>query len=82
MIILMMMMAGLPVVRPESVEMSVWGVAGLAGLGAGGWSSREELDMMRGGTRVFTRQLETHNNLTQEYKQWLEACKRFTKWYS
>ena len=36
-------MSGLPVVRPDSVEMSVWGVASLAGLGAGVWSSVEEV---------------------------------------
>ena len=33
----------MPVLRPDSVEMSVWGVASLAGLGAGVWTSVEEV---------------------------------------
>ena len=34
-------------IRPESVEMSVWGVASLAGLEAGVWRGVEQLDTMR-----------------------------------
>ena len=44
--------AGLPVIRPESVEMSVWGVASLAGLEAGVWRGVEQLDTMRSVRRT------------------------------
>ena len=39
--------------RPDSVEMSVWGVASLAGLGAGVWSSVEEVIMNNNKTKYF-----------------------------
>ena len=45
--------AGLPVIRPESVEMSVWGVASLAGLEAGVWRGVEQLDTMRSVRRTM-----------------------------
>ena len=51
--------AGLPVIRPESVEMSVWGVASLAGLEAGVWRGVEQLDTMRSVRRTMMEQILT-----------------------
>ena len=51
--------AGLPVIRPESVEMSVWGVASLAGLEAGVWRGVEQLDTMRSVRRTVMEQILT-----------------------
>ena len=76
-------MLGLPVIRPESVEMSVWGVASLAGLEEGVWQSRAQLDTIRGRGTTFTRssQQEEDRDVMEEYRKWLDACNRFTKWY-
>ena len=70
-------------IRPESVEMSVWGVASLAGLEEGVWQSRAQLDTIRGRGTTFTRssQQEEDGDVMEEYRKWLDACNRFTKWY-
>jgi len=72
-------LTGLPVIRPDTVEMSVWGVASLAGLQVGMWRDREELARMRQKGDTFHRVRE--GNVLTEYKMWLNACKRFTQWH-
>ena len=37
----------MPVVGPALVESSAWGIAGLAGLVAGVWSDRDEIEQLR-----------------------------------
>ena len=65
--------------RPDSVEVSAWGVAGLAGLGAGVWGDREQLVRLREQKGdIFTRRKELGN--MKEYRRWVEACQRFTRW--
>jgi len=72
-------LTGLPVIRPDTVEMSVWGVASLAGLEVGMWRNKEELNKMRRKGDTFLRVRE--GNVINEYKMWLNACKRFTLWH-
>jgi len=76
-------LTGLPVIRPESVEMSVWGVASLAGLEQGVWAHMSDLDSIRskGLSQVFRRQ-EGSQQVIEVYQKWLEACRRFTNWNS
>ena len=72
--------SGLPVLRPDTVEMSVWGVASLAGLEAGVWTSVEEVVRMRGRGQEFTRSETGAGTRHQEFRRWLEACRRFCNW--
>jgi len=72
-------LTGLPVIRPDTVEMSVWGVASLAGLEVGMWADKAELSKMRRKGDIFNRVRE--GNVLKEYKMWLNACKRFTLWH-
>ena len=66
-------------IRPGCVEVSAWGVAGLAGLGAGVWGDREQLAQLRGEEgETFTRRKEWGG--MKEYRRWVEACQRFTRW--
>ena len=65
--------------RPETVEMSVWGVAGLAGLEAGGWRSVEEVGALRGHGQEFRR---SEAGGQEEFRRWQEACTRFCQWNS
>ena len=58
-------------IRPESVEMSVWGVASLAGLEEGVWQSRDQLDTIRGRGTIFTRSShqEEDRDVMEEYRK-------------
>ena len=71
-------MSGLRVLRPDTVEMSVWGVASMVGLQTGLWTSLEELDTLRAGGQEFTRIQAGPGD--QEFRRWLEACRRFCNW--
>jgi len=72
-------LTGVSLLRPGNVEVSAWGVAGLAGLGAGVWQDREQLGRLRGEkVDTFIRRKEWDN--IKDYNKWVEACKRFTKW--
>ena len=66
-------------IRPDTVEMSVWGVASLAGLEVGMWGDNVELSKLRRNGDTFNRVRE--GNVIKEYKMWLNACKRFTLWH-
>ena len=69
-------LTGLPVVRPDTVEMSVWGVASLAGEQAGLWDRQWT---GQSDWRTFTRREDGQQQISQ-YSRWREACQRFTKW--
>jgi len=73
-------LTGLPVVRGDTVEMSAWGVAALAGLQAGLWSSREEVTKLRRRGKEFHRMGGTHTHLIKQFKRWEEACRRLQNW--
>ena len=69
-------LTGLPVVRPDTVEMSVWGVASLAGEQAGLWDRQWT---GQSDWRTFTRREDGQKQISQ-YSRWRGACQRFTKW--
>ncbi|XP_023326829.1 putative glycerol kinase 5 isoform X2 [Eurytemora carolleeae] len=72
-------LTGLPVERPENVEMSAWGTAALAGIQVGLWKNREELNSLRSQGTFFTRN-PGNTRCLSDYKAWQKACLRFTKW--
>jgi len=62
------------------VEQSVWGVALLAGLQAGVWKDRSQINtMLQGNIKIFS----PKNNNSRElldYQKWIKACKHFSNW--
>ena len=66
---------GVPVERPAVVETTAWGAACLAGLGAGLWSSPQEIPRAGGG-KVYTPK--TDRSLA--YAQWKRALERAKAW--
>lgn len=74
-------LTGLPVVRGDTVEMSAWGVAALAGIQAGLWEKREDVAALRPKGREFKRK-EGREELLAQYLRWNEACKRFQHWHA
>jgi len=72
-------LTGITIIRPDNVEVSAWGVAALAGLGAGVWQNRDQLDKIKGKNgEVFIRRKEWTDS--KGYSKWEEACERFTLW--
>ncbi|KAH0946986.1 hypothetical protein HN011_006730 [Eciton burchellii] len=70
---------GLEVERPVSVEMSIYGVAFLAGLQCGLWESREEVSELRRVDRVY--KPNERSRLSRSFNQWRRAVERFKNWY-
>jgi len=73
-------LTGLPVVRPDTVEMSAWGVAALAGIQGGVWKGREEVASLRPKGKEFLREEGRGPIVEAQYKRWGEACKRMLRW--
>ena len=72
---------GLPVVRPDTVEMSAWGVAALAGIQvtgrlpsprcqAGVWAGRQEVVQLRPKGTTFLRQEGRQETVEAQYARW------------
>lgn len=74
-------LTGLPVVRPDTVEMSAWGVAALAGIQAGVWAGREEVAQLRPRGTTFLRQEGRQETVEAQYTRWSEACRRMLHWH-
>ncbi|KAL6422655.1 hypothetical protein ACFW04_010710 [Cataglyphis niger] len=74
-------LTGLEVERPVSVEMSILGVAVLAGLQCGLWKSREEVSMLRQVDRIFKPNKESQLSYQHAFSQWKRAMERFKNWY-
>ncbi|XP_011881033.1 PREDICTED: putative glycerol kinase 5 [Vollenhovia emeryi] len=72
---------GLEVERPASVEMSILGVAFLAGLQCGIWKNREELFELRKIDRIFKPSEESQLYYQYALSQWKRAVERFKNWY-
>ncbi|GAB1866198.1 Putative glycerol kinase 5 [Camponotus japonicus] len=72
---------GLDVERPKSVEMSILGVAFLAGLQCGLWKSREEISMLHQVDKIFKPNKESQSFYQHAYNQWKRAVERFKNWY-
>ena len=66
---------GVPVERPAVVETTAWGAACLAGLGAGLWSSPQEIPRAGGG-KVYT----PKTDRSRAYAQWKRALERAKAW--
>jgi len=70
----------LPVERPATVEQSVWGVALLAGLQAGMWKDRSQINsILQGNIATFIPKKNNTRELS-DYQKWLKACKHFSNW--
>ena len=69
--------ANRPVHRPAQLETTALGAAYLAGLGAGVWSSLDELRPVQGETQVFTPDSATR---TQSRDTWRRALDRASGW--
>ncbi|MCA9400009.1 MAG: glycerol kinase GlpK [Candidatus Omnitrophica bacterium] len=63
------------IVRPKMIDTTVQGAAHLAGVKAGLWSSRRELDLLRKVDRSFSPQL-TPSLAKKYYQGWLQAVKK------
>ena len=66
---------GVPVERPAVVETTAWGAACLAGLGAGLWSSPQEIPRAGGG-KIYT----PKTDRSRAYAQWKRALERAKAW--
>ncbi|KAK2576501.1 hypothetical protein KPH14_005824 [Odynerus spinipes] len=71
----------LEVERPVNVEMSILGVAYLAGLHCGIWKSKEELKNLRKVEKTFTPNKYSRSHYEQIISQWKRAVDRFKDWY-
>ncbi|XP_012258819.2 putative glycerol kinase 5 [Athalia rosae] len=74
-------LTGLKVERATSSEMSILGVAFLAGLSSGVWKTREELLKFRQVEKVFIPRPDVQLNYQSTIKQWRKAVERFKDWY-
>ncbi|KAG7210298.1 hypothetical protein KM043_011840 [Ampulex compressa] len=74
-------LTGLEVERATSTEMSILGVAYLAGLQCGIWKDRDEIRRLRQVEKVFTPNEETGSRYDSVMEQWKRALERFKKWY-
>lgn len=74
-------LTGLEVERASSSEMSVLGVAFLAGLECGIWKEKQELLKLRHVERTFHPNEETKLKYQAIITQWKRAVDRFGKWY-
>ena len=67
---------GVPVERPQVVETTAWGVACLAGLGAGLWDSPEALLKDQKPGKIYLPQTDR----SKEYAKWQKALERAKAW--
>jgi glycerol kinase len=72
---------GVPVVRPKITETTALGAAYLAGLGAGFWTSLEQLERMWQVDRRFEPQMSRDEASTRMHK-WRRAVDRSREWVS
>ena len=70
---------GRPVSRPQVLEVTARGAAGLAGLGVGFWRSREELAAAAGGGRAFDPGMD-EDRREKLYAGWKRAVERARGW--
>ncbi|VEN36980.1 unnamed protein product [Callosobruchus maculatus] len=76
-------LSGLPIIRLESSEISVLGVAYLSGLKCGFWESKEDLMNLKKLHDVFkpTKDKNIIEMYNKNLKSWMAAVKRFYSWY-
>jgi len=69
----------LPVDRPAQVETTAFGAAALAGLAAGVWNGKEELEALRRSQHVFL-PIREQGQCAENYRQWKRAVERAGSW--
>jgi len=76
-------LTSLPVIRADTVEMSAWGVASMAGIQVGFWHDKQAVAELRHGTEEFNASGDAHlhEQCLKNYETWLDACIRFRGWY-
>lgn len=74
-------LTGLEVERPVNVEMSILGVAYLAGLHCGIWKNKEELKHLRKVDKIFKPNKQSKPHYVEIISQWKRAVDRFKDWY-
>lgn len=74
-------LSGLRVERSSSSEMSILGVAVLAGVQYGIWENKEQVLEFRHVEKVFTSNEETLMRYKPVVLQWQRAVERFGHWY-
>lgn len=72
-------MLGIPVERPEILETTALGAAGLAGIGSGFWKSREDFLSRRRVNRVF-KPSRDRRAADLSYRAWKRAVQRTLSW--
>lgn len=72
---------GLEIERPVFIEMSICGVAFLAGLQCGLWKSREEVLQLRRVDRIYKPNEQSRLSRSDVFDQWRRAVERFKNWY-
>lgn len=70
---------GIPVIRPEFTQTSARAAALLAGLGAGFWSSLDDLPPLPGGGQVFEPQISAQQS-ADGYGRWQRAVETVQFW--
>ncbi|HEY8899922.1 MAG TPA: glycerol kinase GlpK [Chthoniobacterales bacterium] len=70
---------GVPIERPKNVETTALGAAMMAGLGAGVWSSLDELSKVREVEKKFS-PVTTAKQRRERLKTWRRAVKRAQNW--
>jgi glycerol kinase len=70
---------GVPVRRPELLEVTAFGAAALAGLGVGVWRDRAALDAVVGGGRIFEPAMD-RDRRDALYAGWKRAVERARGW--
>ncbi len=72
----------LPLYRPKTLNLTVFGAVFVAGIGSGFWSSREEVKNFWQLDRIFKPRSETMcEELKQSYTLWQKALERSMNWY-
>ncbi len=71
---------GIPVERPQVLETTALGAAGLAGLAVGVWKNREAFNRCRRIQKVFLPRKKKKTQMNQFYSDWLRALERSKRW--
>ncbi|MBM7581645.1 glycerol kinase [Caldicoprobacter guelmensis] len=70
---------GVPVIRPQNIEVTAQGAAFLAGLGVGVWKDKEALKALCEEDRIFYPDMAAEER-TKKYAGWKKAVQRSMNW--
>ena len=77
-------MLGVPIERPKTLDMTVFGAVFVAGLSSGFWKSRDEIRDFWQLDREFVPQASSEKNmekLLKSFRTWTKALQRSLEWY-